>query len=369
MDKSQPVRILHFPDSLHRSNGRMSIVMNVFRQLDRQKIQFDFAVPRSVKSDYEEEIVALGGRVHYYSGSLRNYRQVKKFIRDLLSKYAYQVIHYHATSIWGASLPAGVTKGVKHRIIHSHNSVFSQTRLKSFRNRLFSHFTRQYATEYVACSKLAGETLFGTAKFRVLTNAIDTNKYKYDAMARQRIRSQYHFDQTTVVLGHIGRLTTTKNQSFSLKLLQRLIQSGINAKLVLLGEGPDEAALRQLVAENNLLQSVVFAGLRTDVHAFYSALDMLLMPSLYEGLPMVGVEAQTSGLPVIFSDHVTTEAGLINASFLPLSDLNSWLKQIDWLKSQNINRAQAQAMVKNAGFDVVNGTHQWQQMYEQMINR
>lgn len=362
-------RILHFPDSLNKSNGRMSIIMNIYRQLDRSKIQFDFVVPHNDMANYHQEITELGGRVHWYQGSVWNYLQVNRFLDKVLRKYPYQIIHYHATSIWGASLRSGHQHQITHRIMHSHNAQFSSTKIKGLRNQLFSTVMRRYATNYVACSQAAGRTVFGSSSFQVLNNVIDSRRYHFDIKKREKLRKLLGIGRETLLVGQVGRLDKSKNQQFTVKIIKNLLDQSIDVHLLLIGEGADLGVLKEQINMLGMNDAVTILGQRDDVNELYNALDLLCMPSLYEGLPMTGVEAQCAGLPVMFSDQVTEEVNLGLGSFWPLKDPRVWASQALQIVRQftKADRGDGAEAVVAAEFDAQSGARKWQLMYEEMI--
>ncbi|MCP9328136.1 glycosyltransferase [Liquorilactobacillus satsumensis] len=366
MERVKQIRVLQLPDTIRKNNGRMHVIMNIYRQIDRSKVQFDFACTKDGGANFENEINELGGRVYFLDNNKKmDILAVYAFVKELLASGRYAAIHYHATSPWGVGLRAAKHLGVPTIIMHSHNSMWGSTKIKAIRNHLFSSGLAGEPTIRVACSQKAGAAIFGKKKYSVLNNAIDTAKYKFDEKKRNTVRKKLNLDAKTLLLGQVGRLAREKNQIFSLNLLKALLVKRSDTRLIFLGEGPMLQKLKELATELGLFEKIIFAGQRSDLEMYYDAMDIFLLPSLYEGLPVAAIEAQCSGLPTLISDRVTTETNVGLADFLSLNRTDEWVERITFLASQQSKRSVGEKLVTAGGYAAVVEAKKWEQLYLQ----
>ena len=329
------------------------MLMNYYRNIDRSKVQFDFLVHRDFEADYDREILSLGGRIHHLP-------VLNPFGRTYLVKLdqfykehpEYKIVHSHLDCLAGIALKYAKKNHVPVRIAHAHNS--NQTKNLKYPIKLFcrQNITRN-ATHLFACSEEAGKWMFRGADFQVLHNAIDSEKYVYDPSIRKKVRKELGVYDDTLVVGHVGRFMPQKNHKFILSIFSELVKMHPNSKLLLLGEGDLEEDTKKRAAVLGIGEDVIFAGVRGDVPDILQALDVFLLPSLYEGLPMVMVEAQAAGLPCVISDKVPIECekakGLVTQ--IPLCrDAKYWAETIYSLA--DIERRNTSAEIKRGGFDI-----------------
>ena len=221
--------------------------------------------------------------------------------------------------------------GVKVRIYHNHSSQFSDNVLKSIRNRFLVFLALKNATHRISCGKLAGIKIFGNKGFQIVPNAIDINKYKFSLKYREEIREEFSINENRKVVGMIGILNRFKNQNFLIELAKQLPE----VTFLLVGEGPDRVFLEEKIKE---LDNVIITGKREDAYKFYSAFDIFAFPSLYEGFPMVLIEAQCSGVDIIMNDTIDSSTKVVdNFSALPL-DKNKWIDYIQNVQVMNYKR-------------------------------
>ena len=311
-----PIRVLHVIGHMDRG-GAETMIMNIYRHIDRTRVQFDFVENSPNRAAYDDEILSLGGRIyrcpHYIGKNHFTYqRWWDHFFRDHGSDYA--IVHGHLGSTAAIYLSAAKKHGI-FTIAHSHN-----TNGKGFRDKVYQAYaypTRKIADFFFACSLDAGRDRFGksitenTAKFCVLNNAIDAEAFSYDVEKRRRIRTQFGLEDS-VVFGHIGRFFEQKNHAFLIDIFSEISKQCENAKLMLVGDGELKEQISRKVLDKGLKDKVIFTGVQEDVVPFYQAMDVFLFPSLYEGLGMVAVEAQATGLPCIISDKVSRECILVD---------------------------------------------------------
>ena len=313
-----PIRILQVVPNM-QAGGLENFIMNVYRQIDRDKVQFDFLVHYQRKCFFDDEIEQLGGRI--YRLSVREDNNVLKYIRDLNRFFRehpeYRIVHGHMASLARFYLGAARKRGVPVRIVHSHNTS-TEKNLKGFCKRQLLRFAKGEANVRFACSRGAGTFLFGSTAYTVVPNAIDTERFRFNAEVREQTRRQLGVENKFVV-GHIGRFNTQKNHMFLLDIFREVLKRNPASVLLLIGKGETEGAVREKTASLGLRDAVRFLGVRADVERLYQAMDVFALPSLFEGLGIVAVEAQAAGLSTFVSDKIPNEAKVTDLlHFIPL---------------------------------------------------
>ena len=323
------IRILQCVNNMHRA-GLETVLMNYYRNIDRTRIQFDFLMHRPERSEYDDEIEAMGGRIFraprlYPQNYPAYFRFMKQFFRD---HSEYRVVHSHIDSMSYLPLLAAKHAGVPVRIAHSHSTSIDLD-MKYPLKQLFRFGLTSVATHYCACGVKAGEFLFRGADYQLIANAVEGDRFRYNEVIREEKRHELGLDNA-LVIGHAGRLTYAKNHEFLLRLFESLHLRRPDAVLLLAGKGEKEMELRRLARELGIKEYVMFLGSRNDMNELYQAMDVFVMPSLFEGVPVVGIEAQLSGLPCIFSNKVPEEVRLTDqCSFLDLqASIDSWIDAI-----------------------------------------
>lgn len=335
------VRILNVVPNM-RAAGVESFIMNVYRNIDREKVQFDFIVHNKEKKFFDDEIEKLGGRIYRFT--YKDDKNLFKYIKDLNKFFRehkeYNIVHGHMQSMMPLYLLIARLNKVPIRIAHSHNGNYEKT-MKGFVLHIFSKFSKYVSNKRWACSAVAGKYLFGKKEFDVIYNGIDINKFKYDEKSRFKIREELNIDDSTFVIGHIGRFELQKNHVFLVEIIKKIIEekSIRKIKVWLIGEGKLQKDIEEKVKNYNLDANIEFLGIRKDISRLYQGMDCFVLPSLYEGLPVVGVESQISGLKCFFSNTITEEVKISDrASFIKL-DENEWVKEIiEYSKKRNVQR-------------------------------
>lgn len=309
--------------------GVEQVVMNYYRHIDRDKIQFDFLVDCDSKLVPRKEIESLGGRVF----EVPPYQRIvsyRKELRKLFQENRWLVVHSHINAL--SVFPLGIAKaeGVPVRIAHSHSTAGKGESLKTALKYVLKTTSNIYPTHRFACSKYAGQWLFGNkVQFDVVNNAISLDDFCFDEKVRLIERRKLGAIDSTFVVGHVGRFAIQKNHKFLLKVFADIQKFKPDSLLVLVGDGELEDEIRLLAEELNLVDKVIFLGQRNDIADLYQAFDVFVLPSLYEGFGMVAVEAQASGLPCFISDAVTREVDVTNTcEFLPLDNSIVWAEAI-----------------------------------------
>lgn len=303
------IRVLQVVNNMHRA-GLETMLMNYYRNIDRTKIQFDFLTHRPEKGDYDDEIISMGGKV-YYAPRLypQNYLQYFKWMKKFFNEHPeYKIVHSHIDTMSAFPLLAAKLNNIPIRIAHSHTSKLDRD-LKFPIKYLAKLIVPYVANHYFSCGEVAGKFLYGNKKFEIIRNAIDLEKYKFNNKVREKKRKELKLNNEFVI-GHVGRYCYIKNQSFIIDIFNEILKERPNSKLLLIGSGPDEELLRQKVNKLNLNNNVIFLINRSDVDELYQVMDAFVMPSLFEGVPLVAVEAQANGLKCFLSDKISEEVFL-----------------------------------------------------------
>lgn len=290
--------------------GVESVVMNYYRNIDRERLQFDFVVCKGSTMVPRDEIEALGGRVF----TMPPYSRVLGYQRELIAllrAQGWRIVHSHINALSVFPLHAAKKAGVPVRIAHSHSTSGKGERAKNALKAVLRTQANRYPTYRLACSRLAGDWLYGKGvDYEILRNAIDLNDFRPDEGDRSQTRAALGIGDGQLLVGHIGRFMEQKNHVFLLEIFKEVLRLRPDAVLALVGEGPLLDVARRKVCELGIEGSVRFLGTRSDAPSLYRAFDVFCLPSLYEGLPMVGVECQASGTPILASDVVTSEAAM-----------------------------------------------------------
>lgn len=319
-----PIRVAQVMGFMN-GGGVEQVVMNYYRHIDRSLIQFDFIVCEGSEMVPEDEISAFGGCVF----TVPAYSHVVAYGGTLESLYRSQrwpIVHSHLNALSVFPLRSAKKAGVPVRIAHSHSTSGKGEVAKNVVKSILRTQSKRYPTHLMACSRHAGEWLFGEkAEFRVVPNAFEIKNFAFDLSERMRIRSELGIQDGSLVVGHIGRFMTQKNHSFLIEAFSHLLDIEPNALLILVGEGELKEQMEQAVCVDGIENRVLFLGQRSDVASLYQAFDVFAFPSLYEGLGMVLIEAQAAGLPCVASDCVPSEANVSGMiQYLPLNDSYVW---------------------------------------------
>lgn len=359
------LRILHVIGIMNRG-GAETLLMNLYRNIDRKQIQFDFAVHSSQTGAYDDEIRSLGGNIiHFPQYNGRNHFIYKKKWQLFLKNHPeYIIIHGHLRST--AAIYLNIAKRYERiTIAHSH----STSSRGNYLNKLIKHFMqlpiRHIADYFFACSMQAGIWLFGRkvcagSSFYILNNAIDSEKFVFSEEIRHKVRKEINIENTFVI-GHVGNFDYTKNHSFIIDIFENINHKCKKSSLVLIGGGDPELfkKIKKIADQKGLTENIRFLGIRNDVNELLNAFDVFLFPSVHEGLGVVAIEAQTNGLKCILSDKIPPEVKISeNLKFLSLkSPSEFWAEQILVYRDGYI-RENMQETIKKAGYDI-NDTAQW----------
>lgn len=333
------MRVLHVV-SVMDMGGMENYIMNLYRKVDRTELQFDFLVHHSRRGVFEDEIDALGG--HVYHTTLMDDFNLIRYLRkldELFRSTQYRIVHGHLGSTAFFYLGAAKRYGVPARILHSHCPGHPNT-IKGYTKHILFHFSPIHANVRLACSTPAGEYQFRKEPFEVVPNGIDVERFRFSEQSRRDVRSRLDLEGRFVV-GHVGRFYCEKNHPYLLKIFQALRERVPDAVLLLLGDGALMEQTKALARKLGLENSVRFMGVIRDCAPYYQAMDAFVLPSIYEALPLTGIEAQCAGLPCLFSEGVSAEVKLdAQAEFLPIgpSDVQLWADRLAELRERHVDR-------------------------------
>ena len=355
--------------------GSQMMMINLHQAINREKIQFDYVITRDDDEARTQvpTVKGLGGRVFVlpnFNG--KNIGEVKKaWNRFFYEHPEYKILHSHVRSYASIYIPIAHKYGIK-AIIHSH-STSNGTGISALAKKVLQYPLRFQADYFIACSKEAGEWLFGekiiknTKKYHMLQNAIDISKYLCDAQRRQELRMQLGIEGKTVFI-HVGRLHPSKNHSFLIDVFSDIAKQNDDAKLLLVGDGELKGQIEQKIHDKKLNDKILMLGARDDVPDLLMAADCFLFPSLWEGLPVTVVEAQASGLPCLVSDHITNDVFVSDLAIkLPIDNgYEVWSQRIQTL---SLDRKNVESDIRKAGFDI-SVTAEWiTQLYYDLIKK
>lgn len=312
--------------------GVEAMLMNYYRHIDRTKIQFDFICDADSTDIPYDEIKKLGGRV-ILCPPYQKLPQYLKFLTKLFKENKYKIVHSHINTLSVFPLYSAKKAGVRTRIAHSHSTSNKKEWKKTLFKNLLRPFSKRYATDYFACSEHAGRWLFGNKTFdnkevTIIPNAIDIEKFKFDKTVRTRLRKELNINKSTFVVSHIGRFVPQKNHTFLIDVFNEVHKQRPDSVLLLIGQGPLEEKIKQKVKKLGLEKSVKFLGQRNDTNKLYSVMDVFVLPSLYEGLGMVAIEAQINGLRLICSNNTPSDVKMHDQVFFAPLKCNKWVDLI-----------------------------------------
>lgn len=352
--EKKPIRVLQIIGDVV-GGGVEQVILNYYRHIDRNEVQFDFVLHNGALKSYVDNIESLGGKVYkitpYKSNPVKTVLEMYKIIKG-----NYKIVHSNINALSVFPLFAAYLAGVPVRILHNHSTDTKAEPLRTFVKHLLRPFARLFANEYWACSKLAGEWMYGKqavadGKVTIINNAIDLKQFAFDEAKRNKLRKELGL-QDCFVIGHVGRFMKQKNHDFLVDIFAEVAKKQDNAKLLLIGDGPLREQIENKVKTLGLNEKVIFTGVRSDVADLYNAMDVFVLPSFYEGLPVVGVEVQANGLPFLCSSNVTREILISDRiELLKLEDgLKTWAEKI--LAYVNKKRIIASKDISKSGFDI-----------------
>lgn len=372
MKNQEPIRIAQIIGKW-LGGGVESVVMNYYRHIDRTKIQFDFICDEDSTNIPYDEIKKLGGKIIL----VPPYQKVFEYQKDLIKIFKdnnYKIVHSHLNTLSVFPLRAAKKAGVPVRIAHSHSTTNKKEWKKNLVKQILRPFCKVYATDYMCCSELAGRWLFGNKEYDkgnvyLLNNAIDLDKFKYDEQLRNKKRKELNIKDDTLVIGHVGRFVEQKNHRFLIDIFNEVHKQKENSILLLVGQGPLMEEMKEKVKTLGIEDSVKFLGQRNDVNELYQVFDVFCLPSLYEGLPVVGIEAQAAGLLCVLSDDMTKETKVLNETeFLSLKQSASvWAKIILNKQLMLLDKNNTTKKMSAVGYDINIESFKLEKIYKKLI--
>lgn len=322
--ENQLIRVAQIMGKMN-GGGVESVVMNYYRHIDRERVQFDFLVDSDSARVPEEEILSLGGRV-FKIPPYQHPIQYRRALLQLFREQDWKIVHSNINALSVFPLAAAKQAEIPVRIAHSHSTMGKGEYLKNSIKFVLRPLSNIYPTERFACSNHAGKWLFGdNASFTVIPNAIPLDQFRFNLHVRQCVRRELNIAPDTLLIGHVGRFMPQKNQRFLVDVFANLQQRHEKVQLAFVGEGRDMDSIKEYSKILGLQDQVLFLGQQSEVSQFYSAFDVFCLPSLYEGLGVVGIEAQCAGVPCIFSSEVPKEVNVSgHAQFLPIDSPEEW---------------------------------------------
>ena len=364
------MKVLHYVSIMNRA-GQETFIMNMYRNIDRSKIQFGFLCTKNAVGDYDEEIFQLGGNIHYIKidqkmGKLRhidNYIRMKNEFHAYIEEYdVFHIHNYHAFDTYLAAR-AAVKAGFKKVVVHSHNASADE-HLKL--HELCKPLLAKLPLKRLACSSMAGNWMFDENHFEVIPNGINLEKFKYDSELRMEYRKQLMLEDKFVI-GHVGRFEKQKNHRFLIDLFEKFAEDKENVHLLMVGNGVLFSDIESRISEKKLQSKITMLGMRTDVYNIYQAMDCFLFPSLFEGLGIVLIEAQATGLPCVITDNFPHEVD-INENVIRCSldsSAEEWIEALNKIYATygSADRFDCIDNIKNAGFDALSSARKLTRIY------
>ena len=343
--------------------GAETLLMNLYRNIDRAKVQFDFLTCK--QGVFDKEIISMGGKIHRIpyiteKGHFGYLRALNQFFK---THPEYTIVHSHMDKMSGLVLESARKNKVPVRIAHSHNT--------SSEGNLPAKLYKWYAgrkifsssTHMLACSNAAAKWLFEgkVDNAKVLKNGVDCSKFTYSSDKRRTVRETLKV-KNNFVIGHVGRFNHQKNHSFLIDIFHEVTKEVPAAKLILVGDGPLREEIQRKVNDLNLDHKVIFLGIRDDIHHLLQGMDLFLFPSLHEGLPVTLIEAQGTGLPCVISNEITEEVdmGINLVDYCPLDEMNPWIDAIKTISVSSSPRKISSLSLSEKGYDIKT-TAEWTQ--------
>lgn len=370
----EPIRVLHNIASLH-FGGAQAFLMNVYNNIDREKVQFDFVVTPEEKKDLYEQVEQMGGRIFVcpkYTG--KNHFAYCRWWNDFFAEHPeYHVIHGHVRSTASIYLKIAQKYGLV-TIAHSH-STSNGSGVSAIVKNIMQLPIRHTADYLFACSDKAGKWLYGEKatkqpNYRMIPNGVDLKRFAFHEEKRHQMRNQLKITEDTFVVGHIGRITVPKNHQFLVELFAAYHKENPKSRLLLVGDGELFEAVQQQCTQLGIREAVIMVGSKTNTEDYYQAMDIFVFPSLWEGLPVSVVEAQANGLICLLSDVITRDVDLTDqVKYLSLNEKSRWINEIARACPKPRTAASPENMKKLQPFDASVVAKQLQDFYLEQNER
>lgn len=334
VEKNEKVKVLEIVPNMQQG-GLENLVMNILRNIDRNKFEIHFLYHYNSNYYFDDEIIKLGGIIHKCSFRQdRNLFKYKQFLKQFFKENQFDVVHSHMLSTSYFTLKYAKKNGCKILINHSHNSTTEKT-LKGYIKKFMISKSTKYANVYLACSKEAGKFAYPKRNFEVINNCIDLEAFKYSEINRKKVRNELKINKDDFVIGNIGRLNIQKNQLFLLECFSKVNLK--NKKLLIIGTGELKDKILKKIKELHIENEVILKE-NVDSKIYYSAIDCFVLPSIFEGFPLTAIEAQANGCPCIFSNRISEDVKLNkNVKFCDVEDKKKWINIFSDFKLKRIS--------------------------------
>jgi glycosyltransferase involved in cell wall biosynthesis len=363
---SYPIRVLHI-EIRGGIGGIETFLLNLYTAIDKKKVKFDFISTVNTVT-LEKQFLDMGAKIYKIPEPFHIIKYYKTLYK-IINENNYSIVHIHKNSAANI-IPFIICKkiGVKTIISHSHNTAPTKCKVSKILHRINQRYLIKIKTHSFACSQVAAEWLYGknylkNNSVKIIKNGIETSKFKFDDKKREKIRKQLGINENFVI-GNVGRFTKQKNHKFLIDIFYELLKVKSNSVLILCGIGDLEYELKEKINKLKINDKVMFLGLRKDINDIMQAMDVFVLPSLYEGLPLVSIEAQCSGLPIIVSDTVSNEIKISDlVTFVSLnSNVDEWVRNIisSYEKSKRLDMCN---IVKDAGYDIIKTAKCFEKFY------
>ena len=348
------IRVLHIVGQMDRA-GAETMLMNLYRHIDRTQVQFDFIKFTTQQGDYDDEIQELGGRIFPILAENPIERMFK--LTSFLKQHSeYRIVHAHMLLSNAFHLLAAKRAGIQHRISHSHNTSNGKFGVLAFLYEKFAiYLNKRLSTKKIACGKEAAEYLFATTEnVWLLNNAIDLKLYRQIAEKNKNYWKSIKHDIQGLKIIQVGRLSEVKNHRLSLEIARKLKEQDITFTFLIVGQGPLENSIREMIQDYTLDKNVYLLGIRDDIPNLMAGADVMLMPSLHEGFPVVLVESQAIGLRSIISSKISKEVDLgVNLiDFKDLNNIEGWIKAFEYINPVSNQFGSDVEVLAKKGFDI-----------------
>ncbi|MEH7074914.1 glycosyltransferase family 1 protein [Neobacillus drentensis] len=360
---SKPIRVLHVVVNMNRG-GAETLIMNLYRNINRSKVQFDFLTCK--EGVFDQEIKELGGTIHRipYINEVGHFGYIKALNNFFSNHNGYKIVHSHLNRMSGFVVRAAKKYGIRYCISHSHNTGGEGGMLAKGYKWYSGLFIPSNSNYTFACSQAAAKWLFGSKSndAKLLNNGIEPEMFSYSPDIRMMKRQELEISDQ-LVLGHVGRFTKQKNHKFLIEVFADLVKRRPNSILLLCGDGVLRKDIEERVNELNIQEKVKFLGVRSDINHLLQAFDLFLFPSLHEGLPVTLIEAQAAGIPCFISDEITREVdlGLDLIKFFNLTSRDLWVTELEKFNGEIVDRHTSKLKkLRDRGYDIKN-TAEWLQ--------
>ena len=354
--------------------GVESVIINYYRCIDKTKLQFDFLCNFHEDAAYEDELIAMGGKVFHITARSENYRKYKIELKAFFksSQGVYDAIWVNVCSLANIDYLIMAKKyGIPRRIIHSHNSQNMDSKLRGMLHERNKKRIDKFATDFWTCSEDAAKWFYEERlmpQVVMIRNSISVDRMAFDENKRKMYRQKLQCDEDTFVIGNIGRLHFQKNQSFCIEVFKEFLKKNKNARLIIIGQGEDETQLKMLAARYGISKKIYFAGKQSDICGWLSAFDVFLFPSKFEGLPIAALEAQANGVPMLASEKVIPQEVKINSNFVFYNletRAESWSKELEKMqkKARRLELSEVKKNFTEKGYNIETETEKLENLF------